>query len=379
MTTRTQSKLRVGRTTAFTIALLVCSFAFEAGARPPTEPPRLSLQNFSSPTTTRPKIRWWLPLAPLRRDQLDRELQEIAAAGFSGVEILGTPLTPPAPPREFGFGTPAWNEAMRDVLHAAKARGLSVDFTIGAVYPAATPALEADDLATSQELVYGSVEVEQAFDGVLPEPSVAAQKDVKHRRLVGVSAARLTSKRDGSIVLDRQSLQDITAQVREGRLQWRAPSSGKWVIVASYARSAGHIIPDITENTARVVDHFSAKGTDAIIRLWDTQLLTAEVRALIRDVGGDVFEDSLHLSGFTLWTDQFLAEFERRRGYSLRPLLPVIYITHLNEFFYGIRTNPGAEVTVETTAAFEFSDSEGRRIRNDYYQVLSELYTQYHL
>jgi hypothetical protein len=343
--------------------------------------PRLTQENFSNPGVSRPKMRWWLPLAPLRRDELERELQDIADAGFSGVEILGTAVTPPASLEQYGFGTPAWNQAMRDVLSAAKARKLTVDFTIGPSYPAATPDLEAEDLATSQELVYGSAEVEREFDGALPKPSVGSPAGERQHRLVGVSVARITGERQaGSLALDPASLRDVTDQVREGKLRWRAPSAGAWVIIASYARSTGHIIENVTAKPARVVDHFSAAGTEAITRMWDTKVLTPEVRALVREVGGDVFEDSLHLTGYTLWTDKFLAEFERRRGYSLRPFLPVIYIANLNDFFFGIRGGPkAAALNTETAAAFELANGESRRIRNDYYQVLSELYTEHHL
>ena len=139
-------------------------------------------------------------------------------------------------------------------------------------------------------------------------------------------------------------------------------------------------MPNVTARPSRVVDHFGTSGTDAIIRLWDTQLQTPEIRTLIRQAGGDVFEDSLHLQGYTLWTEQVLSEFERRRGYSLRPFLPVLYIPYLNDFFHGLRSEPpGADLTIETPAAFELADGEGQRIRNDYYQVLSELYTERHL
>ena len=93
--------------------------------------PRLTRESFSQPHATRPKTRWWLPLAPLQREELERELQHIADAGFGGVEILGTALTPSMPLEQYGFATPAWNQAMRDILLAAKARNLTVDFTIG--------------------------------------------------------------------------------------------------------------------------------------------------------------------------------------------------------------------------------------------------------
>jgi alpha-L-rhamnosidase len=343
--------------------------------------PRLTQESFSQPDATRPKTRWWLPLGPLQHVELERELQEIAEAGYSGVEILGTALTPSMPLEQHGFATAAWNQAMRDILVAAKARNLTVDFTIGAVYPAATPALEPDDLATSQELVYGSSEFEGEFDSALPGPIVPPAQGVQKRRLVGVSVARVTAaERADSVSLVPESLRDVTSQVTDGRLRWRAPSSGKWIVVASYARSAGHIVPNVTGRPSRVVDHFGASGTDAIIRLWDTQLLTPEIRTLIRQAGGDVFEDSLHLQGFTLWTDQLLSEFERRRGYSLRPFLPVLYIPYLNDFFHGLRSGPpGADLTIETPAAFDLADGEGQRIRNGYYQVLSELYTERHL
>ena len=57
------------------------------------------------------------------------------------------------------------------------------------------------------------------------------------------------------------------------------------------------------EPEAYVVDHFSSAGSRAVFDFWDGAVLTPEIRSLLQDSGGNIFEDSLEVeTEATLWT-----------------------------------------------------------------------------
>jgi hypothetical protein len=122
-----------------------------------------------------------------------------------------------------------------------------------------------------------------------------------------------------------------------------------------------------------VVDRLSSAGARAVTGYLDEHTLTPDIKALLDDAGGVLHEDSIHLAGFHLWTHDFLAEFRKRRGYSLRKYLPVSIIANLNNF----GSDPvGMRRHTDAAAEFDFAGDGGKRIRNDYFQTLSELWEE---
>ena len=108
--------------------------------------------------------------------------------------------------------------------------------------------------------------------------------------------------------------------------------------------------------------------------LWEDELLANPAAVgLLSENGGYLFEDSLHLTSYQLWTDDFFEQFETRRGYDLRPYLPTILVPDLNNFFVG-----GANADTKL-GTFEYAPGVGQKIRNDYYQTLTDLYVENHI
>src|SRR4029077_5007594 len=70
-----------------------------------------------------------------------------------------------------------------------------------------------------------------------------------------------------------------------------------------------------------VMDHLSGKVVDKFI----AEIAEKEIEACVK--GGmaphAIFCDSLEVGGEN-WTPEFLAEFQKRRGYDLKPLLPAL-------------------------------------------------------
>jgi (4-O-methyl)-D-glucuronate---lignin esterase len=108
----------------------------------------------------------------------------------------------------------------------------------------------------------------------------------------------------------------------DGRLRWEAPS-GSWAILRfGYTSTGATNAPATAEGRGLECDKMDPTAVEHHFRSFPERL--------IREAGDHagktfrfVFVDSWE-AGFQNWTARFPAEFERRRGYSLLPWLPVL-------------------------------------------------------
>ncbi|MFI6878929.1 glycosyl hydrolase [Streptomyces sp. NPDC050400] len=319
----------------------------------------------------RPKFRWWWPDALVDTGEIAREIRQIAAAGFGGVEIAAVThsMDEQLDTVRYGWGTPAWRAAVEAALREAKKRDVVVDLTIGPAWPAAVPSITPDSRAASQELAHGVAVLASgaAYDGPVPAAVSEAGDGVTDQRLLLVQAVRVSAGSTPTAVpvrLDRDTVTDVTGRVSGGRLAWTAPDDGAtWLLVAYWERGSGQRPEgrDHTTPLAYVVDHFSDSGTRAVTDFWERHILTPTIRGLLKETGGTLFEDSIEIeTDATLWTPALPAEFERRMGYSLLP--------HLATF-----------VEKKEKYAFSFESSLDKAVRRDVMEVVTELYVEHHL
>ncbi|MEU3983465.1 glycosyl hydrolase [Streptomyces sp. NPDC026672] len=323
------------------------------------------------PAPVRPKFRWWWPDGLVEPDEVAREIDQIADAGFGGVEIAAVhhsvqdkSLLDVA---HHGWGSRPWRDGVEAALRRAARRGVTVDITLGPSWPVAVPGVIPDDEAAAQELAHGHVQLAAGatYRGPVPPPSRTAAAGVTRQRLLAVQAARLdpansTRKETG---LDASSVRDLTGTVTDGTLTWTAPDDGDWVLISYWRRGSGQQ-PESGPHSAPatyVVDHLSPQGTAAVTGYWEEQLLTPAVRQLLRAAGGAFFEDSVELEtdGLT-WTPLLPDAFEQHTGRPLLPYLPAIVLDDSNQVF-----------------AFEAELT--RQIRHDFWETVSELFNRHHL
>lgn len=348
---------------------------------------------FADPSNpNRPMMRLWMPLAPIDEGKLRAALADIANRGFGGVEIGAFPVRGGSA-QTHGWNSDAWNEAMRTALQIAKEPdiNLRVDFMVSANYPAATPAgyTTPDEAGSEKELAWGAVAVPAGttYNAPAPAPLKAPAAGVGTQKLTAVIATRLAPGQKfipekvgtatyQSVLLDQAStvVLDLPADPT-APVSFTAPADGgDWVLTSYWFRGSGAVVADVTEPKSYVIDHLSEVGTRAWTDLWEDELLADPAAVeLLRENGGYLFEDSLHLTSYQLWTDDFLDEFEARRGYDLTPFLPTILIPDLNNYFVG-RANADAKL-----GTFEYAPGVGQKIRNDYYQTLTDLYIENHI
>ncbi|MER7792222.1 glycosyl hydrolase [Streptomyces sp. NPDC097640] len=326
---------------------------------------------FASPgRAVRPKFRWWWPDGLVDPAEVAREVDQIADAGFGGVEVAAVThsLSEPIDAERYGWGTAAWVAGLESALRQADRRGLTVDVTIGPAWPAAVPTITPDSAAAASELAHGLTVFQGSqgsYAGPVPPPVVPAAGAATARRLLWVQAARIgaAAAAPAPLQLDRDSVIDLTALVRDGALQWTAPDDGQWAVISYWERGSGQRPegPAHTSPLAYVVDHFSAAGTRAVTDFWERRILTRRVRELLRRAGGALFEDSLEIeTDATLWTPGLAEEFERRIGH---PLLPYL----------------AAVIEKDEKYVFAFDAATNKAVRRDYMQVITDLYLEHHL
>ncbi len=329
------------------------------------------VNRFRSPgTATAAGFRWWWPHGAVDPAEVAREVDQVADAGFGSLEIADVTHSLRARDIEIdldrhGWGTESWRNGVKAALKQGAERDVRIDITVGPSWPAAVPTITPDDEAACTELAHGVVEVAAGatYDGPVPEPVVEAHSGSTQRTLEAVQAFRVAEVTSRDTFLDETSYVDLTDQVTDGALTWTAPAEGDWIVL-SYWRRGSAQEPEAGPHTnpkSYVVDHFSAAGIQAVVDLWNNRVLDGEMRTLLRRAGGQIFEDSLEIeTEATIWTPRMLAEFEERMGYDLRPYLPAI-------------------IEQDEKYLYTFAGVDAGHLRDDFNQVLSDLYRDHHL
>lgn len=357
----------------------------------------------SPPKSARPMVRWWWTGTDLEAKELLMEVHELDAAGFLGAEIqafmVGSPMDlaksdPARYRRSHRFMQPYYYEVIKAVLEEGAGLGMAFDLTIGSAWPAGgVHVLPADSQKT---LFMGAATLPGGRRYVGPVPQYS--KPFLYRadrylgplqslltfypqevRLIRVVAAKPTrapgevrSVHPQTAYFDPASFVDLTAMVdANGVLTWDVPA-GTWQVFAIYAGLAGqHPFFDAREDPeyeSLVLDHLAARPVRNHLeyhlgraRAYAGEHFGRELRAF--------FTPSPELLADWLWTDDFLAEFEKRRGYDLAPYLPVGYVPGRN---YKILS----DVIGDKVPCFDLPGDMGERIRYDYDQTVSDLFTE---
>lgn len=128
----------------------------------------------------------------------------------------------------------------------------------------------------------------------------------------------------GTPVAPRDVIDLTSAMSADGRLQW-APPPGQWRIIrvgSSLLGKRNH--PASREGTGLEVDKLSRAHVKAYLDRYLAQFEGAVGQEHVGRRGVNaLLADSIE-SGFQNWTDDLLAEFQRRRGYDPRPWLPAL-------------------------------------------------------
>ena len=269
-------------------------------------------------------LRWWWFGPSVERGELDRELTQMARAGFGGVEVA---YVYPLAPATTEFLSEQFLADLRFAADRARELGLRFDLTLGSGWSFGGPHITADLAARRlhwdrREIQPGAFEV--PLTSCWPGDELVAAY---------LGAGSLQERPDTYEPLP----------VTDGRITI-PHGSGTRVVLLAYARQTGQNVKRAAVGAeGPVLDHYSAAAVETHLAAVGDRLLDAVPAESL----GSVFCDSLEAYGAD-WTPMLAEEFARRRGY---PLDSVLYQL--------VDDVPGAA-----------------RVRADYHRTLAELYEE---
>nr|WP_267878127.1 glycosyl hydrolase [Duganella aceris] len=267
------------------------------------------------PDDARPMVRWWWFGPAVVKPQLERELLAMKAGGFGGVEIQPVyPMELDDPARgikNLPYLSTEFLDAVSFVNRKARAEGMRVDMTLASGWPYGGPHVPVTESAGRLRL---------AVAELAPGATAAALPAIMSgETLLATFIGPGTSQQYDATKL-APAIPPGPGGVGPGRIAVTASNEPRVVAFYIASRTGQQVKRAALGAEGFVLDHLSRKAID--------HHLNTIAEPLLKAFGDQppyaVFSDSLEVYG-TDWTDDFLGEFQRRRGYDLKPHLPLIY------------------------------------------------------
>lgn len=245
-------------------------------------------------------VRWWWFGGAVTDDELAREIRAMKAGGFGGFEIQ--PVYPLAIDGQIPGvnNTPYLSEAFLEHIAFAnttgRAEGMRVDVTLGSGWPFGGPWIKPDQASKAIKLDQIPVPANATGADVPAGLAVVAAflgDDMAHAQPVEVAQGRFTTA-----PVDHDRTLFVVIQAPTGQ-QVKRPTVG----------AEGNVLDHM--DAAAVQTHLDTVGTPLLKAFGDTPPYA-------------VFSDSLEVYGAN-WTDDLLPEFQKRRGYDLKPHLLALF------------------------------------------------------
>jgi hypothetical protein len=287
----------------------------EGTAAPPVTSNRIAdvaARLATPPDDARAMVRWWWFGPAVVKPELEREMLAMKAGGFGGFEIQPVyPMELDDPARgihNVPYLSPDFLDAVGFVNRKAHEDKLRVDMTLASGWPYGGPHVPVTESASKMRVA--AVAVPPGAQSY-PLPAIGSGE-----KLVAAFIGGGTGKD-----YDPAKLALMTpAGSAPGRASI-APAGEERVAVFYIGSRTGQQVKRAALGAEGfVLDHLSRTAIE--------HHLNTVAEPLLKAFGDQppyaVFSDSLEVYG-TDWTDDFLDEFQRRRGYDLKPHLPAVY------------------------------------------------------
>ena len=282
------------------------------------------------PNDSRIMMRWWWFGPAVTEAELEREMRLMKEGGIGGFEVQPVyPVVLDDPANGIKtrpFLSDEFVTALRFTSAKARELGLRFDLTLGSGWPYGGPMVPIDEAA-------GRLRVEKVSvpenSGRVPLPSIGAGE-----KLLAVFVARLQDK---SVVPD--SLREIT-DIRDGVAVLPEGAAGPLQVQFFIASRTGmQVKRPALGSEGFVLDHLNRASVDNYLKRVGDRLM----QAFEAGPPHAVFCDSLEVYNSD-WAGDFLEEFQKRRGYDLKPHLPAL-VNDLGAKSTAIRRDWGKTLT----------------------------------
>lgn len=311
-------------------------------------------KNFvSPPNDSRIMMRWWWFGPSVTKAELERELKVMKEGGIGGVEVQPVyPLLPDDPKtghKNLPYLSDEFLEMLRFASDKARELGMRFDLTLGSGWSfggATTPITEA-----AGQLRVDRVKV-QTGDTSVSAPSLIAAEHYINAFL---------KLADGTF--------EPLGTVSSGRISVPANSGGGEVVFFIGGKSGMQVKRPSVGSEGYVLNHLDKPSVDGYLKKTGDRLFEAFKGS---PVPYSVFCDSLEVYNQD-WTDDFLSEFEKRRGYDIRPHLPAL-IADVGPQTADVRYDWGRTITEIFDERFmvpmqEWSKKNGTKFRIQGYGI----------
>jgi hypothetical protein len=286
---------------------LSCAFTAQAAA-PSTTFADVAQHLQAPPPDARPMMRWWWFGPAVQKPELEREVLAMKAGGIGGFEIQ------PVYPMELDdaargihnvpYLSPEFLDAVSFANRTGRANGMRVDMTLASGWPYGGPHVTVGEAAS--RLRQDVVEVPAGATSFALPAVMNGEKLIA--AFVGTG-------------VDPAALKPVEVQPgADGRAAIAPATAPRKVVVYIASRTGQQVKRAALGAEGFVLDHLSRKAVD--------HHLATVAEPLMKAFGDTppyaVFSDSLEVYN-TDWTDDFVAEFKRRRGYDIVPHLPAVF------------------------------------------------------
>jgi (4-O-methyl)-D-glucuronate---lignin esterase len=319
--------------------LVLVGFAV-AGSSAPADP--LEAGFLSPPDSAKPQTWWHWMNGNVTTVGITADLEAMNQIGLGGATIVNVDCG--IPPGPVDFMSPEWRGDFKFAVQEANRLGLKLCVENCAGWsssggPWNTPTNAMQRVTTREVRVTGPTN----FSAALPQPPTKLDfyrdiavlafpalengttianldaKDGLNGRAV-LSSSNASDSASGAI--PGREIMDLTSKVTaDGHLNWRVPA-GNWVILrVGYTPTGVKNHPAPLAGTGLECDKLSQSALD---EHWDgfMQKILDDIGPLAGKTLDSSLIDSYEVRGQN-WTQNFRAEFKRRRGYDLEKFLPV--------------------------------------------------------
>ncbi len=246
---------------------------------------------------TKPWTRWWWMGSAVDEKSISTSLQQYAAAGFGGTEVVPIYGAKGFESRYIKYLSPQWMKMLDHTVQQSNKLNMGVYISVGTGWPIGGTHVTSADAAS--KLVYQQYTL-KANESLAEKIGI---KDNRQKDVAVLSAVMAYDKNGKATDLAKNVLAD-------GTLNYTAPED-LTVYAIFTAKTKQAVKRAAPGGEGFTIDHFSAAATANYFKIFDSAFGNSShgVKAF--------FNDSYEVYNAD-WTPAFFDEFSKRRGYDLR-------------------------------------------------------------
>lgn len=271
--------------------------------------------------TAKPWTRWWWMGSAVNEKDISNMLTSYHQSGLGGVEVVPIYGAKGYEKEYIEYLSPQWVRMLNTTIDKATALKMGVNISVGSGWPIGGPQVSLTDAATKLVVQQYTINASQPFTTKIEI------EDSKQKNLEGVGVSVITAYGSNNEVLDISSYLQ-----KDGSLTWK-PASGEWKVYAAFnAKTRQQVKRAAPGGVGYTLDHFSSNAINHYLQKFDDALGNSKEKVHA------FYNDSYEVFGAN-WTPNLFIEFEKKRGYSLKPYIKYLTGTDSSELAARIKAD----------------------------------------